>query len=185
MVEKIGFKYQSPENLCRLLCTITFENNPDNHDWLWIWHQRFDQQDADSLFETFMTELFPEGGKIDVKEIELLTERAFKFLQTDKSCRRFIALRDKSKYNYWVYDKINEVVVPCGFAKHQETVSRLVAEFFDYKLDDYDRDYIYHFILDNYELQSDNSTIDKIANDVDWIIRSAYINKRRGEQYDT
>lgn len=185
MTEKIGFKYQSPENLYRLLCTITFENKPDNHDWLWIWRQRFDQSDGDSLFETFMTELFPEGGKIDIKEIEILTERAFKFLQTDKSCRQLIVLRDKSKYDYWVYDKINEVVVPCGFAKHQETASRLVTKFFDFDLDVYDRDYIRRFILDNYELRSDNFTIDKIANDVDWIIRSAYIYKRRGELYDS
>ena len=167
MAEKLHFKYQSIGNLCRLLATIIYEKTRNSRD-ITIWHMRFDRIECDALFEKFLGELFPEGTTIGEEQINKLVLHAEKFLNTDKEAQEIAVDYDKKANNYWVYFKIDNKVFPCDFCQHRKTITQICKDYFkDFEVIDLEE--LQKFIIDNFEIQSNNSTVESIAKDARYI----------------
>lgn len=170
MTEKLYFSYKSIGNYIKLLATIKFENTHNAED-ITIWHERFDNDEADNLFESFLEKLFPKGKTIDVEDIETIMNYAEHFLETDIEARKMRADYRKFKYGSYVYFKPDIDVIYADVGKHADIVQRICIDYFK----DFDDDYcispemVKKFILSNFEIQSDNSTLERIANDCEYI----------------
>lgn len=174
MERTVNFSYKSIGNFVKLLSTIRFENTHDPED-IAIWHERFDDEDGDELFETFLVELFPEGKTIQVDDIEAIIFRAERFLEKDEKARNIRNGYIKRKSTFWVYFKPTNTVYPCGFAKHSKIIHEICADFFK-GFNEIDVNYLKRFILNNFEIRSSNSTVEKIANDAEFIRYSILFN---------
>lgn len=181
MTETVNFTYKSIGNFVRLLATIKYEqiHNPRE---IAVWHERFDNDESDELFETFLEKLFPNGSTIDIPQIEQLVSYIENFMDRDKETRKIRNKYIKFDNPYWVYFKINDVVTPCRFGDHAKVIQDILLDYFkDFDLDDF---YLKRFIMSNFEIKSDNSDIEKIANDSKWITKRIRLNGIRSEQYD-
>lgn len=182
MMKQVSFTYKSIGNFAKLLSTILYEKEHTAKE-ITLWHMRYDGEETDALFEQFLEELFPAGGTLNVEEIKVLTNHAERFLNKDDLAIQQRAQYEKREYKSWVYFKIDKKVFPCDFAKHQETIKNICVDYFK-GFEKIDRGYLKKFILENFEIRSDNSTIERIANDVLYIadcikFRSINIEKRR------
>lgn len=177
MTKQLKFSYRSIGNFSKLLSTILYEKEHTPKE-ITLWHQRFDSDEGDDLFEGFLEELFPEGGKLEENELILLMNRAERFLLKDPIAIEQRAAYEKREYKSWVYFKVDKKVYPCGYAKHQATVRAVCMDYFK-DVDEVDVDYVRKFILENFEICSDNSTIDKIANDSLYIYHSIIFQDHR------
>ena len=103
-------------------------------------------------------------------------------MDRDKETRKIRNKYIKFDNPYWVYFKINDVVTPCRFGDHAKVIQDILLDYFkDFDLDDF---YLKRFIMSNFEIKSDNSDIEKIANDSKWITKRIRLNGIRSEQYD-
>lgn len=169
---KLHFTYQSIGNLCRLLATIQFEKEASSRD-ISIWHQRFDREECDALFEKFLSDIYPEGATIGKEEINNLVSYAERFLDNDKEAQQIAVEYDKLSNPYWVYFKIDNKVYPCDFCRHSETITQICAEYFK-GFEEIDLSYLQKFIIENFEIKSRNSTVKSIANDARYIALKIY-----------
>lgn len=173
MRKKLNFTYESIGNYVRLLCTLQYESSHTGKECS-LWHKRFDAEDGDDLFESFLEELYPQGGTIDIESVGCLTARAEQFLTQDDTAIQQRVEYEKLEYPNWVYFKIDRKVIPCEYAKHQETVCHVCMDYFK-DCDDIDLDYLRRFILNNFEIKSSNSTLSAIAEDAAYIARSVIL----------
>ena len=173
-METVNFSYKSIGNFVKLLATIRYENTHEGHD-IAVWHERFDDDAEDKLFESFLEELFPEGKTIQPEDINAVIHKAERFLETDKKGQDIRNKYIKLEYPYWVYFKPENKVYPCQFAEHSKTIAQICKNFFK-GFDDIDLDYLKNFIRNNFEIRSDNTTIDRIIRDAAFIGRSIVFN---------
>lgn len=168
--ETVNFTYESVENFARLLITIQFEKTKPPRD-ITIYHQRFDKE-SDEIFGKFLEELFPNGGTIDIPQIDMLVEYVYRFLQKDGKARSLYADYDKSRLYSWVYFKPDNIVRSADIGQHMLVVQDICKDFFkDFEQKDLSREYMQKFLRENFEIKSDYTTMNNIINDVDWIIR--------------
>lgn len=177
--ETLHFTYESPENLCKLLCTIHFEKTCKDKVLNYLWHDFFGRNKSDETVYRLMTELWPQGCTMNVDEIEQLTERMKAFLLEDDELIKKRVEYEKTMYPLYVFSKWNNKVVQCGFAEHVDKIAELCAEFFGKSIEDVPDDAISSFINSNFEIKSDCSTTSSIAQDVD-IMRMNIYAKVRG-----
>lgn len=163
----VNFSYKSIGNFVKLLATIRYENTHEGHD-VAVWHERFDDDSEDELFEKFLVELFPEGKTIQPEDIDTVIYKAERFLETDKKGQDIKNKYIKLESGYWVFFKPENKVYPCHYAEHSKFITKICADFFK-GFDSIDADYLKKFILDNFEIASDNSTVERIAKDVEYI----------------
>lgn len=167
MERTVNFAYKSIGNFVKLLATIRYENSHKGHD-VAIWHERFDDDANDELFERFLVELFPEGKTINPEDIDAVIHKAERFLETDEQAQNIRNKYTKLKSPYWVYFKPTNTVYPCNFADHSKVIQQICSDFFK-GFDDIDVDYLKNFIQSNFEIRSSMSTVGKIANDAKFI----------------
>ena len=172
--KSVSFGYKSIGNFVKLLATIRFENTHEGHD-IALWHERFDDDAEDELFEKFLIELFPEGKTIYPEDIEAVVHTAERFLETDEKAKTIKNKYIKRENPYWVYFKPENKVYPCRYANHSKTVFDICVEFFK-GMEDIDLDYLERFIITNFEIKSDNLTIEHIAEDASLIQREIVFN---------
>ena len=178
MVECLHFTYQSIGNFAKLLTTITYEKNHSARD-IAIWHERFDNAESDELFEQFLVELFPEGQTLDVEDIELVMNYAERFLEKDERAQEIRNNYVKRNSKNWVHFKIDNVVYPCEFAQHSSTVTQICVDYFK-DFEHVDLDYLNKFILENFEIRSDNTTIQQVAQNTRYIGLEIMRRNRKG-----
>ena len=166
----VNFSYKSIGNFVKLLATIRYENTHEGHD-IAVWHERFDDDAEDELFERFLVELFPEGKTIQPEDINAVVHRAERFLETDKKAQNSRNKYVKLDNPYWVYFKPENKVYPCDFGDHSKIIRQICKDFFK-GFDDVDSDYLKNFIRNNFEICSDNTTIERIAKDAAFIRRA-------------
>lgn len=183
MTEQVHFTYRSIGNFCRLLLTIQYEKTHTPRE-ITVFHQRFDRDECDDLIEQFLTDLFPDGATIGETELTQLTSYVERFMLKDKETQDLFVKYDKAAYAYYVYFKPDNIVYECGFAQHSKIVTEICCDYFKgFTEDDIDPDYIKKFILHNFEISSDNSTVESIAKDYMYIFRSIILqSKRRNAQ---
>lgn len=171
MKEQLHFTYKSIGNFCKLLATILYEKSHTPRE-ITIFHQRFDDEKGDEMMEQFLMELFPNGANVSEKEIETLVAYIEKFMLKDKETQDLFVKYDKAHYSSYVYFKPDNKVYECDFAQHSKTVKEICCDFFKgFTKDELDPQYLKKFITENFEIRSDNSTIEQIANDCDYITR--------------
>lgn len=169
--ERINFQIESPKNMVRLLTTILFQQDTDlskKHGH--VWANLLDTEDGEEKFQQFMEEVLPEGGTIDIPELEAIKAKAIHYLETDEHALELQADYDKVALGSWVYFKPYHKVYGVGFAEHNQKVRELLADFFD-EIDDYDIDKFKRFICENFEIGSVNTTLDNIIADAENIHR--------------
>ena len=181
MTEQFHFRYKSIGNFSKLLATILYEKSHSDME-IGIWHERFDNDESDDLFESFLVELFPDGKTLQPEDIEVLMNYAERFLKKDKQAQDIRNLHIKAHNHYWVYFKPDNIVHPCEYAKHTDKIREICADFFK-DFGDIDLDYLQKFILENFEINSDNSTVQSIASDARFI--ALYIMLKKCESEDT
>ena len=174
MTERLHFRVESPANFVRLGCTILFEKRKIMAEWATTWHDVFDCTNGEQLFLQFMEELFPDGCTIGEKELNQITDRAIRYLQTETRCRDMKADHDKSRFTYWVSFIPEHKVYECEFARHEETIIEILTTFFGKSIAGYSLDTLKRFILRSFEIHSDNSSVRSIAEDVDFIQRAVF-----------
>lgn len=175
--ETVNFTYESVENFARLLITIQFEKTKPSRD-ITIYHQRFDKE-SDEIFGKFLEELFPNGGTIDIPQIDMLVEYVYRFLQKDDKARSLYADYDKSRLYSWVYFKPDNIVRSADIGQHMLVIQDICKDFFkDFEQKDLSKEYMQKFLRENFEIKSDYTTMNNIINDVDWIIREINMYRR-------
>lgn len=168
--QTLHFSYKSIGNFVRLLVTIQFENTHNSRD-ISIFHQRF-RNEPDELFEEFLTELYPNGGTIGENEITNLTSYIHNFLQKDEAARDLYVTYDKHTYDSYVYFKPDKTVHYAEFGNHSNLVTQICCDYFkDFSPDEINLDYLKKFILENFEIKSDNTTVEKVSCDAAYIGR--------------
>lgn len=183
-MKEVGFTYKSIGNFVKLLSTIKYEKTHEGQD-VAIWHERFDDDTADGIFEKFLVESFPNGKVIDIEDIDTIIFCAERFLNRDPE-----AIKIRNKYikinnTYWVEFIPDNIVIPCRFAEHGRIVRELCMDFFkDFAYEDISSDYIARFIKENIRIRSDNTTVERLAKDADFIARSIIISHRCYEKGD-
>lgn len=68
-MEKLHFQAKSTANLVKLGCTILFEKGNKVDDLGIVWHEYFNGDKGDQLFQCFMEEAFPNGCTIGEREL--------------------------------------------------------------------------------------------------------------------
>lgn len=68
-MEKLHFQAKSTANFVKLGCTILFEKGNRMDDLGAVWHEYFNGDTGDRLFQRFMEEAFPNGCVIGEKEL--------------------------------------------------------------------------------------------------------------------
>lgn len=68
-MEKLHFQAKSAANFVKLGCTILFEKGNRMDDLGAVWHEYFNGDTGDRLFQRFMEEAFPNGCVIGEKEL--------------------------------------------------------------------------------------------------------------------
>lgn len=177
-MKKLHFRVESPANFVNLACTILFERSEKLKELGYVWREVYGGSEGDLFFQRFMEELFPEGCTIGEQELIQLTNKAVRFLETDVSCLDIKANYDKTRFGYYVYFAPMHKVFECGFCQHEDTVIKILADFFGKSIIDYDTEKLRRFITNSFEIRSDNSTVSSIANDADFIQRSVYMKSR-------
>lgn len=167
MKDSLSFSYKSIGNFMKLLATIRFEQTEPKEE-IAIWHGRFDNDEADELFENFLIELFPNGKTIQPEDVDTVVFRAKKFLETDEKVKEIRNASIRRRFDNWVYFKPTNTVYACEFAEHAETIRKICTDFFK-GFDELDVDYLKRFILSNFEIKSDNSTVESISKDAEFI----------------
>lgn len=180
MTEQLHFRYKSIGNFSRLLATILYEKSHSDME-IGIWHERFDNDESDDLFESFLVEMFPEGKTLQQEDIEALTNRAHRFLEKDRRAQDIRNFHIKAHNPYWVYFKPDNIVYPCEYARHSKKIGEICADFFKDFDEEIDIEYLRKFILENFEIKSDNSTIQRIASDARFIALGIQIRKLESE----
>lgn len=169
MAKRLHFSYKSPENFVNLLVTIQIANNYDKRI-VCVYHKVFDSINGDEQFYKFMVELFPNGCTIGKKEIELITDRTIKYLNFDEKCRHLFVEYDKQHCGSYVYSKALDKLYPAEFGEHLAKVVEACQDFF-LGADNITTEAVRKFIRNNLEIKSDNTSINTILNDVDYITR--------------
>lgn len=166
----LHFSYESIGNFVRLLITIRFENIYNPRD-ITVFHQRF-RDEPDELFEKFLIELYPNGCTVGENEINNLTSHIHSFLQKDETAKDLYATYDKRKYESYVYFKPDKAVHYAEFGNHSNLVTQICCDYFkDFAPDEIKLDYLKKFILENFEIKSDNTTVERVSNDAAYICR--------------
>ena len=81
--EQIHFSYKSIGNFAKLLATILYEKEHSGKE-ITLWHLRYDNDEADDLFEQFLNDIFPDRGMLNIEEIQQLMNYAANFLLKDQ-----------------------------------------------------------------------------------------------------
>lgn len=168
MSETVSFRYQSIANMCRLLTTIQFEQSRNPRE-IAVFHKRFDNE-KDKVFEDIFIKLFPQGALIGEAEINKAVDYISEFMLKDEKTKELFVEYDKARYNSYVYFKIDNEVFPAQFGNHAEIVTDLCIDYFkNFEAKDIDKDYIKKFILNNFEIKSNYSTLEMIASNARFI----------------
>lgn len=185
-MKTMQFRIKSPENYTRLLATILFEKSEFFKEFGYLWHEVFNTDDdtGDGLFLQFMTELFPQGANIAETELKSIMLRAVKHLQTNRECQDLHNSHLKQQHRFWVYSKWDNRLIPCRMAEHARVVKECCIEFYG-DMEELDIDKVRQFILSNFEISSDNSTVQSISKDARFITLEIDRRQRirRGEEY--
>lgn len=163
---KINVETKSIGNLLRLLATLQIENAYDERD-VTVFHQRFDNE-PDELFETFLEQLYPDGCSIDRPQVNALVSSIYYFMRTDERSVDLYIRYDKRHCGSWIYFIPEKTFRSASLGDHELTIIEICTDFFR-GCEDIDRDYLKNFILKNFEIRSDNNTLEQIADDVDTI----------------
>lgn len=161
----LHFTYASIGNMCRLLLNIQFEKSSYYDKYMLSWKSIFDTESGETLIENFLEKLYPEGCTIGLTEINKLLEVCVDYLENseEENVRNAVNEDVKRGTCYWVYSKYNNTVYPCDFGGHTDTVAKVVAEFYGKNLVEMTDEQVEKFILSNFEIRSDNLTIEMIA----------------------
>ena len=179
MKKTLHFSYKSVGNFCRLLITIQYEKSHTPRE-ITVFHQRFDRAECDDLIEQFLTELFPSGATIGENELLKLISHIESFMKKDKETQDLFCRYDKQHYPYYVYFIPDNVVYECGFAQHSTKIRDICCDYFKgFSEDEIDPQYIEKFIKANFEIKSDNSTVEQIAKDFMYICRCIILGNKK------
>ncbi len=169
--QTLHFRYHSPENFCRLLVTINYENTHKEYEDIYVFHNRFkDGEEADNLFRQFLEKLFPDGGTINVEEIDQITKYVDCFLQTDEEAKQIrlnYKLQTCKSYVYFIPDK---TFVECRFGEHSRAVYDICYKYFE-GYENLTVEYLRSFLKKNFKIVSDNTSIERIINDSNFILK--------------
>lgn len=169
MSEKLAFTYDSIGSMVRLLTTIQYENSHTPAE-IELYHAVFDGKDE--LFESFLEKLFEPGTSIDIEHVQQLVKHCEYYLETNEEAIDIKCKIDRRRYNSYVYFKPYNKVYPCGYTEHSGTVTNICKEYFK-GADDIDADKLQRFILNNFEINSDKTSVAQVAEikNVYWIAR--------------
>lgn len=165
-MKTVNFTYQSTGNMTKLLTTIRFErlNSPKD---ISVFHQRFDDED-DSFFEKVLEKLFPEGKTIVSEDIDVVVEYISSFMDRDEKCKDLYVEYDKFYYNSYVYFKIDKKVYPAKTGEHMRILEWILVDYFK-GFTDLSTEYLEKFIKENFEIVSDNTTLEKAVRDAKYL----------------
>ena len=165
MGKKLHFSYESIGNLCRLLVNIMIERTGSNRE-ITVYHQRFDRE-PDDTYEAFLTKLYQNGCTIGEQELKALVNQIRNFMETDEASVHLFLEYDKKHLPSYVLSKLDNKIQFAQIGEHEQLIQNAVMDWFkDFDMDDIDTDYVYKFIMDNFEIKSDYSTLKQIANDI-------------------
>lgn len=163
-MKKVYFQYKSIGNFVRLLMDIRLEKSSKRDNT--VYHARFDNE-SDDFYEELLERCFPEGGTLGEEQIQRFTEYILAFMQKDKICKRKYLEYDKSHCKSYVYFKVDEVLTPVESGEHARIIYEVCVDYFkDFDVNTLEPEYIKHFICNNFEIRSDFSTIETVANSV-------------------
>lgn len=168
MSEQLSFTYTSIGNIARLFCTILVEKKYDSR-MIYIWHEMFDREGSDELFENFLLKAYPEGCTVGEDTLPKIIEVAMNYLKTNDEAIRITAEYDYFNYDSCVWSLYDNQVYPVPFGNHENAVTKLCVEFFKGCEDTIESVDVKNFILKNFKVKSSNSSLETIAKDYRYV----------------
>lgn len=169
MAETLHFRYQSPENLVRLLCEVVYEKKHTPRE-IAIYHERFDGE-TDEFFAKMLVKLFPEGATVGEKEINQCVEWIDNFLEKDGQAQDIRVKYDMATLSSYVYFDIDKVVYPCEHTSHQQMVKKICVDYFrGFDSSELSVEQVADFIETHFVVESPFSSAKTIARDARYIL---------------
>lgn len=182
MAETLHFRYQSPENLVRLLCEVVYEKKHTSRE-IAVYHERFDDE-SDEFFAKMLLKLFPEGATVGEQEINRCVEWIDNFLDHDERTKDIKVRYDMIDYDSYVYFDIDKKVYPCDHTSHQQMVKNICVDYFrGFDMSELDEDKVADFIKTHFVVESSFSSAETIARDARYIL-DCIIFENDEEYYD-
>ena len=172
-MEKLHFEYKSIGNIVKLLCTISFEKSTEDAELVSLWHKIFDGDIGDQLFEKFLEEIFPNGCTIKEQEIAQVTQKAEAYLKSEHTRISEETNYIKSHNDSWVYFIPTDTVYLCAMGEHTDRVVDCLWQFFGADVKDLTEKEASDFIRKAFEIRSDNTTVQRILRDIEFILLRA------------
>ncbi len=166
--QTLSFTYKNIGNIVHLLVNLMFEKTHNSRD-VTVYHQRFDKE-PDDTYEAILEKLFPDGCTIGEQELTAITEHICRFMAVDDVSQDLFIEYDKWHWKSWVYFKPGKRLEYAEFGSHALLVKEICKDFFK-GFEKIDAAYLRRFIMENFEIRSDNSTIETISGDAVYIAR--------------
>lgn len=156
----------SSGHLLQTLIAIRFESVYPIRD-ITVFHKRFNNE-PDATFVKFAAIACPDEIAPDAKTIAKLTEYIRKYMQNDPLSTELYIEYDKQSLYSWVYCKPLKEIRSAGIGEHEKIIIDMCTRYFK-GVRTIDRNYLKRFILQNFEIQSDYSSLNIICKDINYI----------------
>ncbi len=168
MREKLKFNYDSPEYMCSLLIEVMFDNDTThNSDFISDWRDIItNNKNKEKLFLTWMKEVLPNGGTLDIPELKLIYQKAIDYVVNYSKIDTTYVPHNK-RTDFWVYNKFTGKRYYTSMGEHSELVLKQIVDFFgeDWECN-YTREEITKWCLETLEIASCFSTLENIVYDI-------------------
>lgn len=185
--EVLHFTYSSIGNIVNLCCTTEFERGPRFKELGYLWYKMFSGEKGDKAFEALVRAEYPEGCNFGIEETKHITEVAIRQLEGLPGKDGIFAIsqeeianakKEKAKNDVlsspsWVYCKPLDKAVYCRFGDHTAAVIKLLGELFGESILEMSEENVGRTIRTNFEIRSDNTTLERLARDAEYIRRAA------------
>ena len=169
--QKIHFRVESPANVTALCVNILIEKDKDFLSEYGYAYRHFINNDNLEKFVTnCIYEVLPKGGTITEEVIKTITNIVKNFVKNDEDCLEAQANHLKRTMNSWVYFKPFHKTYEAPFAHHADIALKCLREFFKGQKE-IDLLYFKNFIFANFEVKSDNTTVNTLVGDAEYMLR--------------
>ncbi len=164
-MSEVNFSYKSIENMVRLLVTCRLDQLKDVYpNYSGIFYAVFDNERGEQRLLKILEELYPDGKTITPEDVDVILARCIKYIDDEEDeCIRKYRNEEAYRTGSWVYSKWNDRAYACDFSRHTEMIAELLVDFYGKSLLDQSDETISRFVKSNFIIQSDNSSLDKIA----------------------
>lgn len=131
-----------------------------------VWNEYFSSSKSLKTIQRLLHKLFPQGITLGEIELTQLLDASISFVKENIQTKRKITKYQMQEYSSYVYSKYNDEWEYAAFGMHVEIVRKFTNNFFDNQLEQYSKQSIKDFILNNFKVRGSQLSLSCIADDI-------------------